>query len=668
MRRRCSILLCLLLLALPAYGQWKTLKNDNFVLFYPAGREALALDAFQALELVRPRAEKLTGNQTGRMPVVLSEMGIVPFGFTDLSFRRIHLFNYPDSTGELSYTPSWWAQVGIHEYIHYLHLSKSSGIPGLLALLFGNNMSANVYSPDWLSEGLAVYGESELLDYAGRLNEGYYSGYIAALAAESRLPSLVEASFGVADFPGGNVPFLYGGAFIAYLALEYGEGSLASFLESYGATPLAYLSPLLPGLGLDRSARRIYGKSFPGLWRDWQAYETNRSSYPEKSFPLSRRGFNRSGWSVDNFLAADGKLYYQHSEPRKVAAQKQIRVRQLIARDLATGKERTLFRSTAGFQGPMRLQSGQLYFATKEIRPGFANRDFNSYGYTARLYRLDLDTGRKKLLLTDRVRSFTVLPGGEIIYSRDREEAFGSEVYRLREGERPQLLYRSDYLLGDIISGDGALYLSARKDWQNFSLYALPLPGLRAALDHLRDENPPPLDPALLELKVLVETPFQESDLYLDGQRLFFSANYGGVRSIYSFDLAERRLFRLTGAAYARLPVFQDDGLFYLGLSPGGFDIYRVPALFEPVDIPSQPLPEPPADFPSIEELTRGGYGDNLLTLTPKVLYPLFGLDSSNWGISVGAGLLGVSALGDIRYTLNTLYNFPSKRSLSILI
>ncbi len=122
MRRRCSTLLCLLLLALPAFGQWKTLKNDNFILFYPAGREALALDAFQALEIVRHRAEELTGNQTGRMPVVLGEMGIVPYGFTDLSFRRIHLFNYPDSTGELSYTPSWWAQVGIHEYIHYLHL------------------------------------------------------------------------------------------------------------------------------------------------------------------------------------------------------------------------------------------------------------------------------------------------------------------------------------------------------------------------------------------------------------------------------------------------------------------------------------------------------------------------------------------------------------------
>ncbi|MBF4391138.1 TolB, partial [Vibrio anguillarum] len=57
---------------------------------------------------------------------------------------------------------------------------------------------------------------------------------------------------------------LYGAYFIDYLAKTYGEDALQHFLSDYSGY-------LIPGVFLNRSAQRAFGKDFFALWQEFRA-------------------------------------------------------------------------------------------------------------------------------------------------------------------------------------------------------------------------------------------------------------------------------------------------------------------------------------------------------------------------------------------------------------
>ena len=103
------------------FSKWKTLKNDSFTIFYSSGQEFLAREVLQTLESYRQAVEELVGNNSKNLPVVLEDVGSMSNGYADAVFKRIHLFTYPPSTGESSFSQNWWDLVGVHEYTHLLH-------------------------------------------------------------------------------------------------------------------------------------------------------------------------------------------------------------------------------------------------------------------------------------------------------------------------------------------------------------------------------------------------------------------------------------------------------------------------------------------------------------------------------------------------------------------
>ena len=672
------------------YGEWKTVKNDSFTVFYPSGNEIRALEVLGLLEFYRKTVEELTGNSSKSLSVVLEDPGAMSNGYADPLFHRVHLFTYPPSSGELGFTQNWWSLVGVHEYTHLLHLTNSGGFPSFLTFLFGSYLSPNIFQPGWMSEGIAVYSESRLSPFSGRLNDGTYDAYLGALVREDRFPSLVEATYAPLSFPGGRGVYLFGGTFFDYLSGAYGEESFSRFFKSFGSSILSYLSPFIPALGIDRTAGEIYGKSFPELWKEYRAAAEERfkDSYQEGE-PVTDHG-----WYVEDPLVLDGKLFFKRSYPVKTASFLERWRYELIELDLYTGKESTLVSSPSPFTSRLVSREGKLYYATLDLKPGFANYQYNSYGFCSVLHEYDPAAGRDRSVFRELIRGFTVITGGEILFSRDREDTFGSRLYRLKrgDGETPELLFETDYLIREILADEnGLLYLSARRDRQSFSLYTLDLNGLdlRARTGRSPDRESGTLNP-------LLESSYSEGGLYLSGEKLFFSANYGGIYSIFCYDLEENRLSGLTDSGYASSPAYDRESgrLYFVGLGSEGYDIYRKKARFQETQVPdytahpdrdntspafslpadpqpayslsagTQPVAVPPG-LPE-NEIRRGGYFDNLLTLFPKVFYPVFSAvitpDFSLVDIMAGAGIMGVSALGDFQYTLDGMYNFTGKR------
>jgi hypothetical protein len=642
-----SLIGLLLLVGGRGLALWKTLKTDEFVLFYPAGRENQALAALGTLERYRGYVEALVGRTGRRLPVVLPDAGTDSNGFTDFVFRRIHLYLYPPSDGELAFGPSWWAEVGVHEYTHWLHLTSASGLPGALAWALGDAYAPNVFIPEWLTEGLAVYAESGFSPYAGRLNDGTFDAYLAARMRSRRPPSLVQTSFSPPAYPGGGASYLFGGEFLRYLAETYGREALARFIRAYGASALSYLSPLLPLVGLDRTARAVFGKRFSVLWRDWLEQEAQRNRESE----TAEQPLSPPAWVLGTPVAHGGILYSFRSSPTPAGPFEQRWRHELRALDLSTGRERLLLRSASRFTAGLRLRDGRLYYAVEELRSGLANTEMLSYGACSVIYAYDLASGCSRRVLKEALRAFEPLPGGDIVLSRDREDGRGSEIllWKSRPGSgepNPRLLLRSEYLVREILVEDGRILVSARREGENFRVYRV--------------------QPGSFLLTPLVPGPYASGGMSLAGDRFLFVSNEGGRYAVYSGDPdapAESQAFvRLTDAPYASAASYepQTGRLYYRGLHPDGYALFsqaadpdgtgREPSRFEP---PAEPGIEAAAEQAGAEvrgSLRRGGYGDNLLTLFPRLLAPVVELDFSSNRYLAGLSVLGTSALGDIRY------------------
>jgi hypothetical protein len=654
-RRPFLLLFFLLWMALPAFSLWMTLKTEAFTVFYPEGREQQATEILQVLEYYRGYTKDLVGGSTRRVAIVLEDVGVRSNGLTDVAYHRILLFRSPPSSGALAFHQNWWRLVGVHEYTHWQHLSARDGLPALLTALFGNAMAPGNYTPSWLKEGICVVAESGMSPYEGRLNEGLFDAYTTILAQTGSLPSIVQASYNLDIFPGGTGPYLLGGQFVEFLLRKYGREQVTLFFMHFSASVLSYLSPALPAVGIDRSARRVFGESIRRLWLEWQLEAVKTSV----SFKRPGKALTDDGWWLDSPVVWKGRVYYQRSFPVKSAPYSTTWKHQLVQLDPDSGTSLVLFRSSAPFTGPMRVRSGVLYYAVQEIEGGYDNHVYDRFGFTSVLYSRDLESRRSRKLVKEAFRTFEILEDGTILTVRDRRDAFGSEIW-MHDPTRgsSELILQTDLLVSDIAAKPEILFVGAREDWDNFQLYRVDLPGWSGggrSLSRVILEDFP-----LLQLH---DTPFQEAELCFAEDRIFYSATYNGKRTLYEYELETGAVLRSVSSDFARAPAWdrEKQTVYYIGLNAGGEDLYREKRLERKFSVPTA---DPGRSAPTPAELAipeqgirRGGYWDNLASLVPRNLYPLFELDINQMTYQVGTGITGVSALGDLRYILLGYYD-----------
>ena len=90
-----------LLVALSILGwfDWKTIKTDNFTVIYKPGYEWEAEQTLMNLEYYKKDVVALTGNDPGRFPIVVEDVGTMVNGFANPIFMNIHVFTYPPAGG-----------------------------------------------------------------------------------------------------------------------------------------------------------------------------------------------------------------------------------------------------------------------------------------------------------------------------------------------------------------------------------------------------------------------------------------------------------------------------------------------------------------------------------------------------------------------------------------
>src|SRR5262249_53361881 len=133
----------------------------------------------------------------------------------------------PDDRTEHNDWDDYLTDLFLHEYTHILHLGTMDGICStlvndLLGWGLGIIYPPNQAQPRFLIEGLAVFEESERTS-GGRLRSSIWDMYLRMASLENRFESLAEFTHSPIHFPFANSAYLYGSAFMRYVAQRFGD-------------------------------------------------------------------------------------------------------------------------------------------------------------------------------------------------------------------------------------------------------------------------------------------------------------------------------------------------------------------------------------------------------------------------------------------------------------
>ncbi len=670
------VLLCIIPLGLCAWTNWNTLSNHSFKIFYQRGMESEAMAAMQTLEHYRPYLESLTGNTHPQTAIKIEDIGNLVNGYANPIGNQIALFRYPPTSDELSVCDDWTQMVAPHEYIHMLQMTNDSGVPQLLRQIFGNLLYVQLHQPMWMTEGITVYGESQLSPTSGRLNGGYYTSIVSALAKEDRLPSLTKAAYYSSDTPLAHY-YVFGGSFHSYLARTYGEDKFATLYHDNSSRVESYTNGAMPSLSLNGAFARTYGKPLEVLWQDWQKSEK------AKPYQMPQQRSTHSGWNKSELKSINDKLYYIASKADKTGPGASFYHNGIVRFDPTTNKSRFLIRQSTEFPVGFQIANNKIYYSRNQVKRGFANNENDGFGYVTEILSADLNGYNRKVLCKGLIRAFYPMPDGSLLLAEDMPDYQSSVIKRFdpASGKATEQFSTTKLVHGIFVDGD-RIFVNAKDYWKNSSIFKL--------------------DIAAKKLIPIIDTPSWEVMTALNGDIISFAAVYDGNTGSYQYNLTSGISSRHADISDIRTPVQTSQGKdYFISVNGDGLDVYTDKLSLKPFSIPNKAYDKPPfkripyssaaakpattamltkSDGPSAPgnwdeaidsyNIKQGSYMDNILhLLMPRMLHlPI--LEGTSDSLSIGAILVGNDVVGDFpQWQLTGYYDtFRSKTNVEFAL
>ncbi len=496
----------------PGSSKYRTIHTEHFRLHYQSGYRDVAHRSAHILEeMHQALGREFNVYPKGKVEVVLTDQHDQANGFaTVIPYNLMILRMVPPTAGSpLDYYGDWLRLLIAHEYTHVLNLSDAGYPAKILKFLLGKIVATNALSPTWITEGMATYYETAITGY-GRGRSSYAEMIVRTDIIRDKFLPIDKAAGSMHDWPAWRAGYIYGVAFWNYLAETYGRDKIAQFSHKYGAS-LWFFS-------LNNKAKRVFGKYWYQLWRDWKGHlrqryakeiAAYRNSQRQQGRPLvtSKKGF----YSAPAWNREGTELAYVSAAPDRAT---EVRIK-------SGNEDYVLFEK----HGP-----AQMSWSPDGRYIAYTSRGINKRGYFyTDLYRYDMETQKAAALTKGR---------------RARDAAYSPDGTRIAVS-----IHQKD---GDRI---GIYTIKTKK----LSIKK-PMPANRR-IDHL-DWSPRGIAASVArngnrdivvyndlgqELRTISSG---HSDLYPrwspDGRYIYFSSDRSGFYNIYRYEWATRRTAMVT--------------------------------------------------------------------------------------------------------------------------
>ncbi len=540
--------------------EWRYIKDNRFTVYYPQGQYLYAKYVMNTLNEYSEEVDQVTGNQRQQnLNIVLEDTGEFYNGMANPIENRLSLFlNTPNTHDSITFQ-EWLNTLVIHEYTHHSHLTNAKKYPLVFSKIFGNIFSPNLYSPMWIIEGITVRNESNFSPYMGRLNNGYYKEIIEAQLREDRFQNHITANYYLNDFPFGNY-YVYGGAFIEWLAEQYGEEKLTEFFNYYGSDfRNVLISSLLPKYTLDKAAKRVFNKRFPQLFAQWKDYIKMSADF-DKTLVTQNIAHNWNNTllvnnlttdDVDNLYFFETKGYFNHYR------------KNIVKYNVDNNSSKIIYNSNSSLSANLEIRGNMLYFSEVEGIFTGNNLVYNGYSGTSTLKKLDLNNRNStKVIFQKNFKDFTVAENRVIFYTTEDINSMTSSLFMYANNHH-SLIRNYPFLISELVYSKNKIFCTYKYPNSSWDIGEISLSNY--------------------DLVPLVKTKSQEKNIHVFNNILLFTSNQNNKSQAYKLDLSSKKISKVSNNFFADMPKIIGNKLYYKSISATGERI----SVSEVVDLPA---------------------------------------------------------------------------------
>ncbi|MCO4099279.1 MAG: hypothetical protein HEQ38_07750 [Gemmatimonas sp.] len=576
---------------------WRTIETQWFRFHTPAEYEGWTRDVAQRMDSVRERVRLVVGHApSGKVDIVVEDPANATNGSAWALSQAPTIVLYPVPPTPRSFignNRTWGEILTVHEFAHIAHLTRPSRntLAQLRQRLPIGAGPLVLSTPRWLTEGYATYVEG-VLTGSGRPHAPLRAAVLREWALAGALPTY-DAMSDTQGFLGGTFAYLQGAAFVDWLAATEGDSSLTALWRRQSARTVRSFASAFAG---------VYGEEPPRLYQRFVADQIVEAR--AQTAKLEAAGVVR-GELVQRLTAATG-------DPAVAPDGQQLAV---VVRSELEPARLVIWRNGAAAVADTVVDSARVRQVRRMLK-----RDPEDVAPVLReplprraLYTLDAMGARSH----EDPRWFR--DGKRLLVVRQEPRADGTlrpelfewtpEKHRLRAVTKGASVRRADP------SPDGTQAAAIRCEGGRCDLVRVTLAS--GAVREMVPSSParqwdrPRWSPDGKEVAAVVHrdarwrvaivnaetgtfrevSPDDGAERYdvtytPDGQSLLYVSEHGGIPNVVRLDLAtgiETSLTRVTGAAFAPEPVTIDTSVYFLHLTPEGFDLRRVVPARTPV-------------------------------------------------------------------------------------
>jgi hypothetical protein len=540
MRNFRCLLLSILLMPLPAFGQfytsgeeqvslhWQQIKTPDFRIVFPKGFEQ---EAFRLGNILDSSANFISGSikqKPRAVKVIIHNQTVLSNGYVALAPRRMELYTLPPQD---IYSQDWLEQLSFHELRHVVQMDKlNHGITRGLSYLVGQQAPGAIAGmvPKWFYEGDAVHSETSF-SKSGRGRLPSFEMELRAMTLDGKLytyDKMLNGSYR------NYIPdhYQYGYKLTSYGRYRYGDEVWGKVLHDVGTKPymiIPFTLSMKKNMGLTKS--RLQKEAFhfyDSIWTD-QVKQTILSEFRQIN---KRRG--------NEFVSYQYPAYLDDSI-MVVLKSGMDQLPEFIAMCPSGTEKRLLVPGNLNIQ---RISAAREQFYWTEVIPDIR---WPNHNYSV-IKSYDI-VRKKSTTLTRKTRYFS--PS----INQDGTKIVAVEITPENATSLVLLDAKNGKLLQRIASESN--YLLIQPSWIDSSEIAVIV--LESSGKSIQSVN----IQTGLWLRLFDAGYTDMSDLSASANYIFFRAAFSGIDDIYAFNLKTRKTFRLTSSL---------NGAYYPAISANG--------------------------------------------------------------------------------------------------